>query len=108
MGEMLRIELERELVDAAAERAAEQGLTLDAYVALLLRRTFERPPGEESALVYDHIDDGGLAVVDREFAETDASYERRSALYRGLFGVTLRSGIPSRNRARRAHRRDRR
>jgi len=85
MGEMARIELERELVEAAAERAAEQGLSVNAYVSLLLRRSFERAPGEESVLVYDHVDDGGAAVVDREAGETDASYERRSALYRGLF-----------------------
>jgi hypothetical protein len=85
-GEMNTIELERELFDAAAERAAEQGLSVDAYVSLLLRRSLERAPDEASVLAYDHVDDGGAAVLDREAGETDADYERRSALYGGLFG----------------------
>jgi hypothetical protein len=46
----------------------------------------ERAPDEASVLVYDHVDDGGAAVLDREAGETDADCERRSALYGGLFG----------------------
>jgi hypothetical protein len=53
---------------------------------LLLRRNFERAPGEESILVFDCVDDGGASQIDRESDENDESYNRRSALYDGLFG----------------------
>ena len=66
-------------------RAAEEGLTVTAYVSRLLRRSFERIPGEESVLAYDHIDDGGELRIDREADEDDESYERRCALCRNLF-----------------------
>jgi hypothetical protein len=56
-----------------------------AYVSLLLRRSFERVPGEESVLVYDHVDDSGAVHIDREPDEDDESYNRRSALYGRLF-----------------------
>ena len=72
--------------EAAARRAAAEGLTLTAYLSLLLRRSFERLPGEESILVYDHVDEGGDFNVDREADEDVVSYERRSALYGSLFG----------------------
>jgi hypothetical protein len=86
MSDLASIEIERDVADAAARRAAEEGLTLTAYISLLLRRNFERLPGEESVLVYDHIDEDSEFSVDREADEDDESYERRSALYRGLFG----------------------
>jgi hypothetical protein len=59
MGDLARIEIERDLAGAAARRAAEEGLTVTAYISLLLRRSFERAPGEESVLVYDHVGDDG-------------------------------------------------
>ncbi len=86
MSDLARIEIERDVADAAARRAAEEGLTVTAYISLLLRRSFERLPGEESVLVYDHVDKGGDFRVDREADEDDESYQRRSALYGGLFG----------------------
>src|SRR5229473_545338 len=86
MGDLARVEIERDVADAAARRAAEQGLTVTAYISLLLRRSFERAPGEESVLVYDHVDDGGELHVDRKANEDDESHGRRSALYGSLFG----------------------
>ena len=86
MSDLARIEIERDVADAAARRAAEEGLTVTAYISLLLRRSFERLPGEESVLVYDHVDEDGELRVDREADEDDESYERRSALYADIFG----------------------
>lgn len=86
MSDLARIEIERDVADTAARRAAEEGLTVTAYISLLLRRNFERAPGEESVLVYDHVDDGGTFQVDRESDENDEAYNRRSALYDSLFG----------------------
>lgn len=85
MSDLARIELERDVADAAARRAAEEGLTVAAYISLLLRRSFERAPGEESVLVYDHVDSGEFRI-ERETDEDDESYNRRSALYDSLFG----------------------
>jgi hypothetical protein len=86
MGDLTRIEIERDVAEAATRRAAEEGLTVTAYVSLLLRRSFERVPGEENVLVYDHVDDGGEVHIDREPNENDESYRRRSAFYGNLFG----------------------
>ena len=86
MSDLARIEIERDVADVAARRAAEEGLSVTAYISLLLRRSFERLPGEESVLVYDHVDEDGEFCVDREADEDDESYERRSALYTSLFG----------------------
>jgi hypothetical protein len=86
MGDLARIEIERDVAEAAARRAAEEGLTVTAYISLLLRRSFERALGEESVLVYDHVGDGGEFHLDRESNEDDESYRRRSALYGDLFG----------------------
>ena len=86
MSELAQVEIEQDVADTAARRAAEEGLTVTAYISLLLRRSFERTAGEESVLVYDHVDDGGEFRVDREADEDDESYERRSALYGSLFG----------------------
>jgi hypothetical protein len=86
MSDLACIEIEQDVAEAAARRAAEEGLTVTAYLSLLLRRSFERLPGEESILVYDHVDKGSDVNVDREADEDDVSYERRSALYGGLFG----------------------
>ena len=85
MSDLARIEIERDVAEAAARRAAEEGLTVTAYVSLLLRRSFERAPGEESVLVYDHVDDGGEIHIDREPDEDDESYNRRSSLYGNLY-----------------------
>ncbi len=60
-------------------------MTVTAYISLLLRRSFERAAGEESVLVYDHVDHGGEFYIDREGDENDDSYARRSALYERLF-----------------------
>jgi hypothetical protein len=86
MSNLARIEIERDVADTAARRAAEEGLTVTAYISLLLRRSFERAPGEESILVYDHVGDGGEFHIDRESDEGDDSHSRRSALYDSLFG----------------------
>ena len=86
MSDLARIEIERDVADAAARRAAEEGLTVTAYVSLLLRRSFERAPGEESVLVYDHMSEDGEFHIDREPDEGDESYDRRAALYDTLFG----------------------
>ena len=83
MSGLARIEIEQDVADAAVRRAAEQGVTVTAYVSLLLRRSFE---GEESVLVYDGVDTVGEFHLDREPDEDDESFARRSALYDGLFG----------------------
>ncbi|HMA72551.1 MAG TPA: hypothetical protein VKP67_13845 [Xanthobacteraceae bacterium] len=85
MSDLARIEIERDVADTAARRAAEEGMSITAYVSLLLRRSFERTPGEESVLVYDHIEGKGEVRIDREPGEDDESYNRRSALYDSLF-----------------------
>jgi len=51
-----------------------------------LRRNFERAPGEESVLVYDHVDHTGAFHIDRENDENDEAHNRRAALYGSLFG----------------------
>jgi hypothetical protein len=86
MSDLARVEIERDVADAAARRAAEEGLTVTAYISLLLRRTFERALGEESVLVYDHVDAGGEFHIDRDPNEDDESYRPRSALHSSLFG----------------------
>jgi hypothetical protein len=86
MGDLARIEIERDVADAAARRAAEEGLTVASYISLLLRRSFERAPGEESVLVYDHVGVDGEFHIDREPGESDESFSRRAALYDGVFG----------------------
>ena len=86
MSDLARIEIERDVADTAARRAAEEGLTVTAYISLLLRRNFERAPGEESVLVYDHVDHKGAFHIDRERDENDDAHNRRAALYDSLFG----------------------
>jgi hypothetical protein len=86
MSDLARIEIDRDIADVAAQRAAKEGLTVAAYLSLLLRRSFERAPGEESVLVYDHVDDGGNAGIDREPDESEECHDRRSAFYNNLFG----------------------
>src|SRR5262245_44668225 len=85
MSDLTQVEIDRDVADVAAKRAAQQGLSVTAYISLLLRRSFERAPGEESVLVYDHVDDRGEFRIDREADEKDENYDRRSALYGDLF-----------------------
>jgi len=86
MSDFAQVEIEQDVAEAAARRAAEEGVTVTAYISLLLRRSFERAPGQESVLVYDHVDNGGDLHIDREPDEDDKSYRHRAALYYGLFG----------------------
>jgi hypothetical protein len=86
MSELARIEIDRDVADTATRRAAEQGLSVAEYISLLLRRSFERRPDEESVLVYDHVGVGDEFHIDREPNEDDESYRRRVALYGSLFG----------------------
>ena len=86
MGELARVEIERDVADAAARRAAAEGMTVTAYISTLLRRTFERLPGENSLLVYDHVEERGELHVDRDSNENDEDHRRRSDLYDSLFG----------------------
>lgn len=86
MGELARVEIERDVADAAARRAAAEGVTVTAYISTLLRRTFERAPGENSVLVYDHVEEGSELYVDRDSNENDEDHRRRSDLYDSLFG----------------------
>jgi hypothetical protein len=85
MSDLAAVEIERDVIDAAARRAAEEGLSVAAYITLLLRRSFERAAGEESVLAYDHVGNGDDFLVDREADEDDESYNRRAALYNDLF-----------------------
>jgi hypothetical protein len=85
MSDLARIEIERDVADAAARRAAEEGLTVTEYISLLLRRSFERIPGEDSVLIYDRVDQGGEFHIDREPNEDDENYYNRLALYDSLF-----------------------
>jgi hypothetical protein len=86
MGDLTRVEIERDVLEMAAQRAAEEGLSVSAYLSQLLRRNFERSPGEESILAYDHVDSNEGFNLDREPGEDDASYARRAAFYKNLFG----------------------
>jgi hypothetical protein len=86
MSDLARIETERDLADTAARRAAAEGLTITAYISLLLRRGFERAPGEDSILVYDHVGDGSAFHIHREDGEDDDNSSRRVALHDSLFG----------------------
>jgi hypothetical protein len=85
MSDLAAVEIERDVIDVATRRAAEEGLTVAAYITLLLRRSFERAAGEESVLVYDHVGNGDDLRIDREAHEDDESYNRRTALYNDLF-----------------------
>jgi hypothetical protein len=85
MSNLARIEIERDVADVAARRAAEEGMSVTAYISLLLRRSFERAPGEENVLAYDHLDSSGEIRIDREPGESDESYKQRSALYDSIF-----------------------
>jgi hypothetical protein len=85
MSELARIEIDRDIADAATRRAAEQGLSLTEYISLLLRRSLERLPDEESLLVYDHVG-GDEFHIDRAPDEDDESYHRRVELFRDLLG----------------------
>ena len=86
MNDLERVEIDRDVVEAAKRRALEQGLTVTEYISQLSRRAFERAPGEDSVLVYEHVEDAGEIQIDREPGESDESYDRRSALYGDLFG----------------------
>jgi hypothetical protein len=86
MTDVAQVEIERDVADAAERRAAKEGLTLTAYISLLLRRVLERAPGEESVLAYDHVDDDAEFHIDRDSNEDDESYRRRSRMYGALFG----------------------
>jgi hypothetical protein len=85
MSDTAAIEIARDVIDVAERRAAEEGLTVAAYITLLLRRSFERAAGEESVLVYDHVGNGDDVLIDREPGEDDESYTRRTKLYSHLF-----------------------
>lgn len=85
MSEMAAIEIERDVVEIAMQRAAEEGLSVAAYITQLLRRSFERAEGEESVIVYNHVGGGDELHIDREDDEDDESYNRRVALYDDLF-----------------------
>ena len=86
MTDLARIEIDRDVADATASRAAEEALTVTAYISLLLRRSFERGSGEENIFVYDHVPEDSKFRIDREPDQDDESYARRSALYNSLFG----------------------
>jgi hypothetical protein len=86
MSDLAQIEIEHDVAEAAARRAAEEGVTVTAFISLLLRRSLERGPGEESVLVYDHVDDSGKFHIDREPDEDEESYRHRIVLYGDLFG----------------------
>jgi hypothetical protein len=85
MSDLAAVEIERDVVDAAAKRAAEEGLTVEAYITMLLRRNLERTAGEESILAYDHIRDGTASWINREADESDEAYNRRTSFYNDLF-----------------------
>ena len=85
MSNLARIEIDRDVADVAARRAAEEGMSVTAYISLLLRRSFERAPGEESVLAYDHLDGSGEIQIDREPGESEESFKQRFALYDSIF-----------------------
>ena len=86
MTELVRIDIDRDVAAVATRRAEELGLTVTAYVSLLLRRSFERAQGEESILTYDHVSEAGEVHIDRDDGEGEDDYNRRSTLYGSLFG----------------------
>ena len=86
MNGLIRIEVEQDVFDAASERAADEGMSVTSYVSQVLRRAFERAPGEESILIYDRLPGGMSGAMDRVSSESDEDHKGRSALYDGLFG----------------------
>ena len=78
MSDLARIEIERDVADAAECRAARVGLTVTAYVSQLLRRSFERTPGEERILAFDDIDNSDFGAAVNENGKSRAW---RSAVY---------------------------
>jgi hypothetical protein len=85
MGDLATINISRAAADAAAERAKQQGLTTEEYLAELVFRDVEREPGERNILVYDQLASQQEFVLDREEAETDESYEARVSHFTKLF-----------------------
>jgi hypothetical protein len=81
---MVSIQLEEALVEDVRRRAASEGMTVTDLVTDVLRRALERVPQEESIIAYDRAGEGSFEV-EREPGEDNASYERRTALYRDLF-----------------------
>jgi hypothetical protein len=86
MTEVATIEIDREVADVAARRAAEQGLSTADFITRLLRRGLERPLGEESILAYDHSDGIDDFTLAREPGETDEEYHQRASHFGALFG----------------------
>src|SRR5258707_15079230 len=84
MSDLARVEIDRDVADAAARRAEEQGLTVTAYISLLVRRSVGRAPGEVSVIVYDHVEDSGEFHIHRETDEDEERYRPRLALYDSL------------------------
>jgi hypothetical protein len=85
MGELATINIDRAVVAAAADRARQQGMTTEDYVAQLLLRDLEREPGDKSILVYDCAEPGSEFVLDREEGESDESFDDRSSHISKLF-----------------------
>jgi hypothetical protein len=85
MTDVTRVEIEKDVAEKVARRAAEEGVTLTAYISSLLRRSLERAPGEDSVLVYDHVKQEGELDIHRESNENDENYAQRSTLYDRLF-----------------------
>jgi hypothetical protein len=85
MNNVATIQIDRDVVDVAARRAAEEGLSTSDFITQLLRRSFERALGEESILVYDHSEGNEEFTLSREAGETEEEYNRRAAHFSGLF-----------------------
>jgi len=86
------LSIDPDLIAAVADRAEQQGLSTEEYVALTLRRALELSSDETTILVYDATEPGTPFVVDREDGESDERYEARSSAFRSLFPWQMKSG----------------
>jgi hypothetical protein len=85
MSDLATIEIERDLVEVASERAAKEGLSTAVFISLLLRRNFERQNSEETIIAYDHSA-GEDFVLSREPNESAEEHQERADHFGRLFG----------------------
>ncbi|ABD08597.1 hypothetical protein RPB_3904 [Rhodopseudomonas palustris HaA2] len=85
MSEFATLSLTRTVIDAAADRARQQGLTTEDYVMQVLLRELEIGPNELILLAYDAARPGSGFVLDRDSDESDDDYQARSSTLDRLF-----------------------
>jgi hypothetical protein len=85
VSQLATVEIEQDLLDAASEKAAQQGMSAGAFISLLLRRNFERVDREDTIIAYDHSSGDHFALA-REPNESERDYQDRADHFGRLFG----------------------